>query len=178
MPGVGLSGLMIATVRVREPGKVLVAFNLLKSSLRGAVPIAASIFRSPTYAVAKPLHLRPDLLAGEVALEFPDLLGIRIGAQPLQPQSVPRASLCRWRPGINLLLPGRIPGRRRDRRLTTDALAQALDLWSQAFACQLLLEPHNLVRVRLSPQLFQMLLVPDACLRWVHGFDRLRRPLR
>jgi len=83
-----------------------------------------------------------------------------------------------WRPGIDLLLPGRIPGRRRDRRLTTDALAQALDLWSQAFACQLLLEPHNLVRVRLSPQLFQMLLVPDACLRWVHGFDRLRRPLR
>jgi hypothetical protein len=66
--------------------------------------------------------LRPELLADEVALELPDLLGIRLGAQPLQPLSVPRASLCRWVSGIDLLQSGRILGRRRDRRLNTDAL--------------------------------------------------------
>jgi hypothetical protein len=41
--------------------------------------------KSPTYAIAKPLHLRPDLLAGEFALKLPDLVGIWLGAQPLQP---------------------------------------------------------------------------------------------
>src|SRR5215470_4429348 len=81
-------------------------------------------FRSPTYAIAKPLHLRPDLLAGELALELPDLLGIRLRAQPLQPLSVACASLCRSGLGFDLL-PRRIPGRRNDRRLNTDALKQA-----------------------------------------------------
>jgi hypothetical protein len=31
--------------------------------------------KSPTYAVAKPLYLRPEVLTGEVALELADLLG-------------------------------------------------------------------------------------------------------
>jgi len=68
--------------------------------------------------------LRPDLLAGELALELPDLLGIRLRAQPLQPLSVACASLCRSGLGFDLL-PRRIPGRRNDRRLNTDALKQA-----------------------------------------------------
>ena len=136
----------------------------------------SQVFRSPTYAIAKPLHLQPDLLAGEFALELADLVGIRLGAQPLQPLILAHASLSI--PGFDRLLWGRILGRRRDRRLDTDALAQALHLWSQAFARKLLLEPHDLVRDQLHTQPFQTLLVPAACQRWVHGFGRPRRALR
>jgi hypothetical protein len=122
--------------------------------------------------------LRPDLLAGEFALELPDLVGIWLGAQPLQPLNVARASLCRSMPGVDLLLSRRILGRRRDGRLNTDALEQAPYLFLQAWARKLLLEPHDLVRGRIRTQACQTLLVPYACQRWVHGFGRLRRPLR
>jgi hypothetical protein len=69
--------------------------------------------------------LRPDLLAGELALELPDLLGVRLGTQPLKPLSVAYASLYRSMLRFDLLLPRHIPGRRNDRRLNTEALQQA-----------------------------------------------------
>jgi hypothetical protein len=84
--------------------------------------------RSRADALPQPAELLAQLLAGEFALQIPDLVEVRLGAQPLQPLSIARADV-RRRPGCRLLLSRHVLGPRRARRFhRTDALEQALHL--------------------------------------------------